>query len=200
LRRALLLFLCLLALPASAHDGPRAHHFLMTQVEIRESVLYFDVWVERPTAAVTEEFRALFEHHPEAAEEQEQAFTQVNFDRMAQAMTVTLGSEELSLSWEPGSLVNNGRGNEEFFTWAIVATAPLPPDRKELDLRIESRLFEDEHIFMSCYVQLDDGWQVDFDSARATLEASGTNPRPERAGVSWTHDPSVRSWELRLRR
>ena len=172
----------------------------MTQVEIRDSVLYIDIWVERPTQAVAEEFRALFEHDPEAAQEQEQAFARANFDRMAQAVTVTSGAEELALNWEPGPLVNNGLGNEEFFSWAIVATTPVPGQRTELDLRIENRLFEDEHIYLSCYVELDGGWGVEFDSVRATLEASGEAIRAERAGVSWTSDPSVRSWELRLRR
>jgi hypothetical protein len=172
----------------------------MTQVEIRDSVLYIDIWVERPTQAVTEEFRALFEHDPEAAQEQEQTFARANFDRMAQAVTVSLGGEELALNWEPGPLVNNGRGNGEFFSWAIVATAPVPGKRTELDLRIENRLFEDEHIYLSCYVELDGGWRVEFDSVRATLETSDEAVRADRAGVSWTGDPSVRSWELRLRR
>lgn len=186
--------------PAGAHDGPRPHHFLMTQVEIREGVLYFDVWVERPTEAVTAEFRSMFEHDPQAVEEQDEAFTRANFERMIQAMTVRLGGEELALSWAPGPLVNNGRGNEEFFSWAIVATAPVPDSRTALDLRIENTLFEGEHIFLSCYVVLDGGWRVDFDSATAALGSSELKVRPERAGVSWTHDPSVRNWELRLRR
>ncbi len=172
----------------------------MTQVEIRDAVLYIDIWVERPTSAVTEEFRALFEHDPGAAEDQEQAFARANFERMAQAVTVSLGEEELALTWEPGPRLNYGRGNEEFFTWAIVATAPVPATRTKLDLRIENRLFEDEHIYLSCYVELDGGWRVEFSSALATLETSDEAVRSERAGVSWTNDPSVRSWDLRLRR
>ena len=185
---------------AVAHDGARPHHFLMTQVEIRESVLYVDVWVERPTAAVAAEFRAMFEHDPAAAAQQDQAFTEMNFRRMMEAMTVRLGDEELALRWEPGPLENNGRGNEEFFSWAIVASAPVPTERRALDLRVENRLFEDEHVFLSCYVQLDGGWRIEFDSTQATLAAADHEVRPERAGVSWTHDPSVRNWELRLRR
>lgn len=201
LRRAFALaLLLLLAGPARAHEGPRAHHFLMTQVEIREGVLYFDVWVERPTAEVAAEFRRMFRHDPDAAEEQDARFAEFNFRRMMDAMTVRLDGDDLALRWEPGPLVNNGRGNDEFFSWAIVATAPVPEDRRALDLRIENRLFEEEHVFLSCYVVLDDGWRVDFDSTRATLDASDARVRPERAGVSWTHDPSVRDWELRLRR
>jgi len=200
LRRAALLLICLLALPARAHDGQIAHNFVMTQVEIRESVLYIDVWVERPTPEVAAEFRSLFEHDPAAADEQDDAFRQANFDRMAEAMAVELFGEELALAWEPGPLINNGRGNEEIFTWAIVATAPVPKNRRALDLRIHNRLFEEGHTFLSCYVQLDGGWRVEFDSAQAALNATNEEVRPERAGVSWTHDPSVRNWELRLRR
>lgn len=200
MRRALVLALCLIALPARGHDGPRAHNFVMTQVEILEGVLYIDVWSERPTPDVAAEFRAMFEHDPAKAEAQDQAFFEFNIDRMMRAMTVDLAGEELALTWEPGSLVNNGQGNEEFFTWAIVAQAPVPESRRELDLRIHNTLLEGEHVFLSCYVKLDDGWAVDFDSARATLEASDEAVRADRAGVSWTHDPSVRNWELRLRR
>ena len=200
MRRAALLLFLVLALPARAHDGPRPHHFLMTQVEIREGTLYVDVWVERPTAMVAAEFRSMFRDDPAAADEQDEAFTEMNFRRMIEAMTVRLDGEELALKWEPGPLVNNGRGNDEFFSWAIVATAPVPASRTDLDLRIENRLFEDEHVFLSCYVQLDGGWEVAFDSTRATLDASDHDGRPDRAGVSWTHDPSVRNWELRLRR
>jgi hypothetical protein len=199
-RAALLLLLALLAVPAAAHDGPRAHHFLMTQVEILESVLYIDVWVERPTPEVAAEFRSMFEHDPTRAEEQDEAFRRANFDRMIAAMTVELDGEELALQWRPGPLVNNGQGNDEFFTWAIVAEAPVPESRRALDLRIHNTLFEDAHVFLSCYVKLDGGWKVEFDSARATLEASEEAVRADRAGVSWTHDPSVRNWEIRLRR
>jgi hypothetical protein len=200
LRRGILLLICLIAFPARAHDGPRPHHFLMTQVEIRESVLYIDVWVERPTPVVAEEFRSMFERDRSKAEEQDRVFREANFARMIEAMTVELAGQELALAWQPGPLVNNGQGNEEFFTWAIVATAPVPDQRRELDLRVRNTLFEDEHVFLSCYVQLDGGWQVEFDSAVATLEGSKERVRSDRAGVSWTHDPSVRNWELRLRR
>jgi hypothetical protein len=202
LRRGLfaLLLVTASAASAAAHEGARPHHFLMTQVEIRDSVLYIDVWLERPTELVTAEFRSMFRHDPDRAEEQDAEFDRMNFQRMIDAMTVSLGGEELALRWEPGPLVNNGQGNDRFFTWAIVATAPVPPSRTELDLRIENRLFETEHVFLSCYVQLDDDWRVAFDSARATLDASDHEVRPDRAGVSWTHDPSVRNWELRLRR
>ena len=200
LRRAVVALLCLLAFPARAHDGPVAHNFLMTQVEIRESVLYIDVWVERPTPEVTAEFQSMFRHDPSAADEQDVAFRQANFNRMAEAMTVELGGEELALNWEPGPLINNGQGNEEFFSWAIVATAPVPETRRSLDLRIHNTLFEDGHVFISCYVELDGGWRVEFDSAQVSLDSAELKVRPERAGISWTHDPSVRNWELRLRR
>lgn len=200
MRRVALLVGLLLALPAQAHDGPRPHHFLMTQVEIREGVLYVDVWLERPTEVVAEEFRSMFRNDPAAADEQDEAFAEMNFRRMMDAITVGLDGEELALQWEPGPLANNGRGNEEFFSWAIVATAPVPSTRDRLDLRIENGLFEDEHVFLSSYVQLDGGWRIEFDSTRATLEESEHEVRPDRAGVSWTHDPSVRNWELRLRR
>ncbi|RKZ13405.1 hypothetical protein DRQ53_13375, partial [bacterium] len=105
--------------PTTAHDGPRDHHFLMTQVAIRESVLFIDVWVERPTAAVTAEFREMFTHDPDAAAEQEQQFTRANFERLKQSVIVSLGDETLVLDFEPGPLANNGLGNEEFFVWAI---------------------------------------------------------------------------------
>jgi hypothetical protein len=194
------LLLLLVPVQVGAHEATRPHHFLMTQVEILDSVLYFDVWVERPTQAVTEEFREMFDFDPAAADEQDRAFQEANFQRMYDGIEVLLDGEELALSWEPGPLVNNGRGNGEFFNWAIVAQAPVPETRRELDLRIENSLFEDEHIFMSCYVQLDGGWKVAFDSNQAVLEASGKPARPGSPGVSWTHDPAVRSWELRLRR
>ena len=192
--------LCLLALPARAHEGPRAHHFLMTSVEILEGNLYVDVWLERPTPEVAAEFQSMFEHDPSRADEQDQAFFEFNLDRMMRAMSVELSGEKLALSWEPGPLMNNGQGNEEFFTWAIVARAPVPDSRRELDLRIHNTLFEDAHIFLSCYVKFDGGWRVEFDSARAKLDASDEQVRADRAGVSWTHDPAVRNWELRLRR
>ena len=200
MRRALVLTFCLLALPAGAHDGPQAHHFLMTQVEILEGNLYVDVWVERPTPDVAAEFQSMFDHDPTKADEQDQAFFEFNLERMMQAITVELSGEPLALSWSPGNLVNNGQGNEEFFTWAIVAQAPVPDSRQKLDLRIQNALFEAEHVFLSCYVQLDGGWGIEFDSARATLDASDEEVRADRAGVSWTHDPSVRNWALRLRR
>jgi hypothetical protein len=200
LRRALLLAFCLIALPGRAHDGPQAHHFLMTQVEILEGNLFIDVWVERPTPEVAAEFQSMFEHDPTKADEQDQAFFEFNLDRMMRAITVQLSGEPLALGWAPGNLVNNGQGNEGFFTWAIVAQAPVPDSRRELELRIQNALFEGEHAFMSCYVKLDGGWAVDFDSARATLASSREEVREDRAGVSWTHDPSVRNWELRLRR
>jgi len=200
LRRAIALLFCLIALPARAHDGPRAHTFLMTQVEILESVLYIDLWVERPTPEVAAEFGAMFEDDPSKADEQDRAFLEANLDRMMQSITIELGGEQLALRWEPGTLVNNGQGNEEFFSWAIVANAPVPESRRELDLRIHNTLFEDTHVFLSCYVSLDGGWQVGFDSARAMLDASDEEVRADRAGVSWTHDPSVRNWELHLRR
>lgn len=190
----------MLAVPAAAHDGARPHHFLMTQVEVRASVLYIDVWLERPTEAVTAEFRSMFRHDPAAADAQDEEFTEMNFQRMIDAVSVRLGGEELALRFEPGPLVNNGRGNEEFFTWAIVAMAPIPASRTEMDLRIDNDLFEGEHVFLSCYVQLEDGWRTEFDSARAALDSADRQVRPDRAGVSWTHDPSVRNWELRLRR
>lgn len=200
MRRGAFLLFCLLAFPARAHDGPRPHHFLMTQVEIRESVLYIDVWVERPTPVVAEEFQSMFDRDPSKAEEQDRIFREANFDRMIEAMTVELAGEELALVWRPGPLINNGQGNEEFFTWAIVASAPVPEQRRELDLRVHNALFEEEHVFLSCYAKLDGGWKVEFDSAVATLQDSREPVRSDRTGVSWTHDPSVRNWELRLRR
>jgi hypothetical protein len=172
----------------------------MTQVEIRQSVLYIDVWVERPTPVVADEFRSMFERDPSKAEEQDRIFREANFDRMIEAMTVELAGEELALVWKPGSLLNNGQGNEEFFTWAIVASAPVPEQRRELNLRVHNTLFEAEHVFLSCYVELEGGWKVEFDSAVATLQDSKEPVRSDRSGVSWTHDPSVRNWELRLRR
>jgi hypothetical protein len=200
MRRPLILALGLMALPAHAHDGAQAHYFLMTQVEILDGNLYVDVWVERPTPDVAAEFQSMFEHDPSRADEQDQAFFEFNLDRMMQAITVELSGEPLALTWTPGNLVNNGQGNEEFFTWAILAEAPVPDSLRELDLRIRNALFEAEHVFLSCYVKLDGGWKVGFDSARATLESADEEVRADRAGVSWTHDPAVRAWELRLRR
>ncbi|RKZ13505.1 hypothetical protein DRQ53_13215, partial [bacterium] len=122
------------------------------------------------------------------------------FERLKQSVIVSLGDETLVLDFEPGPLANNGLGNEEFFVWAITAAAPIPETRKELDLRIENTLFEDEHMLLSCYVDLDGGWRVEFDSAATALEDSGQEVRAERASALWTGDASVRNWELRLRR
>jgi len=126
------------------------------------------VVIEVPTFELVVDFRRHFADRDLVAEIEaggfaalEDAYREVQFERFAALLDLSVDGRAAKGSWEPVDTPVNGRGTEGFFVYMLEFRFERPlPAAVRREVRVVNRILPDAAMVLANQAQAEDGWRV----------------------------------------